>query len=121
MFADQRHSVRPDHSEVVLIAPTICARACRAWRPIEEPCRSWAGALRQLRRLTRRKAKLRIRSSILTFRIVGGTSGCEKYFLSKDNWFLDEAFGNEREIIREPGVDPAFERTNPGDYFGSQL
>ena len=45
----------------------------------------------------------------------------EKYLLSKDNGFLDEAFGNEWEIVREPGVDPAFERANPGDSFGSQL
>ena len=50
-----RHeAVRQDRSEVVLVASTICARACRAWRPIEEPCHSWAGALRQLRRLIRR-------------------------------------------------------------------
>ena len=48
-----------------------------------------------------------------------GTSGCEKY-LSKDNGFLDEAFGNEWEIVREPGVDAAFERAHPGDSFGSQ-
>ena len=46
--------------------------------------------------------------------------GCEKYFLSKDDGFLDEAFGNEWEIVREPGVDAAFERANPGDSFGSQ-
>jgi len=39
---------------------------------------------------------------------------------SKHNGFLDEAFGNEREIVREPGVDPAFERANPGDSFGSK-
>ena len=45
----------------------------------------------------------------------------EKHLLSKDNGFLDEAFGNEWEIVREPGVDPAFERANPGDSFGSQL
>jgi hypothetical protein len=40
--------------------------------------------------------------------------------LSKHNGFLDEAFGNEREIVREPSVDAAFERPNPGDSFGSQ-
>jgi hypothetical protein len=40
----------------------------------------------------------------------GGTGGCEKYLLSRDNGFRDEAFGNEREIVRDPGVDPAFER-----------
>ena len=40
--------------------------------------------------------------------------------LSEDNGFLDEAFGNEWKIVREPGVDPAFERANPGDSFGSQ-
>jgi hypothetical protein len=44
----------------------------------------------------------------------------EKYLLSKDNRFFDEAFGNEWEIVREPSVDPAFERANPGDSFGSQ-
>jgi hypothetical protein len=33
-----------------------------------------------------------------------------KYLLSRDNGFRDEAFGNEREIVRDPGVDPAFER-----------
>ncbi len=56
---------------------------------------------------------------ILTLRIVGGTSGSEKYLLSKDNGFLDEAFGNEWEIVREPSVDPAFERADPGDSFSS--
>ncbi|HEX6172778.1 MAG TPA: hypothetical protein VF089_02100 [Candidatus Binatia bacterium] len=50
----------------------------------------------------------------------GGTSGCEKYFSQKDNGFLDDAFGKEREIVREPSVDPAFERANPDDSFGSQ-
>ena len=49
-----------------------------------------------------------------------GSSGCEQHPLSKDNRFLDEAFGNEREIVREPGIDPAFERANPGDSFGSK-
>jgi len=50
---------------------------------------------------------------------MSGSSGCE-YFLSKNNGFLDEAFGNEWKIVREPGVDPAFERANPGDSFGPQ-
>ena len=54
------------------------------------------------------------------FDIEDFVSGCERYLLSKDNGFLDEAFGNEREIVREPSVDPAFERANPGDSFGSQ-
>ena len=54
------------------------------------------------------------------FDIADFVSGCERYLLSKDNGFLDEAFGNEREIVREPSVDPAFERANPGDSFGSQ-
>jgi hypothetical protein len=53
-------------------------------------------------------------------RIFGGTNGCEKYLLSKDNGFLDEAFGTEREIVREPSIDPAFERANPGNAFGAQ-
>jgi hypothetical protein len=35
---------------------------------------------------------------------MSGTGDCEKYLLSKDNGFLDEAFGNEREIVREPSV-----------------
>ena len=39
--------------------------------------------------------------------------------LSENNGFFDEAFGHEWEIVREPGVDPAFERANPGDAFGS--
>jgi hypothetical protein len=55
----------------------------------------------------------------LTLRIVGRASGAEKYLLSKDNGFLDEAFGNEWEIVREPSVDPAFERANPDDSFSS--
>jgi hypothetical protein len=38
----------------------------------------------------------------------------------KDNGFLDAAFGNEWEIVLEPGVDPAFERADSGDSFGSQ-
>ena len=41
----------------------------------------------------------------------------DKYLLSEDNGFRDEAFSNEWEIVREPGVDPAFERANPGDFF----
>src|SRR5262245_47203764 len=40
--------------------------------------------------------------------------------LSEHNGFLDEAFGNEWEIVSEPGVDATFERANPGDSFGSQ-
>ena len=60
------------------------------------------------------------RSCILTFRIFVGTRRLKKYLLSEDNGFLDEAFGNEWEIVREPGVDPAIERANPGDSFGSQ-
>jgi hypothetical protein len=43
-----------------------------------------------------------------------------KDFLSEGNGFLDEVFGDEREIVREPGIDPAFERANPGDAFGSE-
>ena len=39
---------------------------------------------------------------------------------SKNSGLLDQTFGNEREIGREPGVDPAFERANPGDSLGSQ-
>ena len=54
-------------------------------------------------------------------RFLSALRGCEKYLLSEDSGFLDEAFGNEREIVREPGVDPAFERANPGDSFRSQL
>jgi hypothetical protein len=50
------------------------------------------------------------RSGILASRIFAGTGDSEKYLLSKDNGFLDEAFGNEWEIVREPGIDPAFER-----------
>ncbi len=37
-------------------------------------------------------------------RIFGGTGGCKKYLLSEDNGFVDEAFGNEREIVREPSI-----------------
>jgi hypothetical protein len=43
-----------------------------------------------------------------------------KVLVSKDSGFLDEAFGHEREIVREPCVDPAFERAYPGDSFSSQ-
>ena len=46
--------------------------------------------------------------------------GYEKYLPSEDNRFLDEAFGDGWEIVREPGIDPAFERANPGDSFGLQ-
>jgi hypothetical protein len=56
----------------------------------------------------------------LTLRLFGGTSGYEKYLLSKDNGFLDEGFGNEGEIVGEPDVDAAFEWANSGDSFGSQ-
>ena len=51
-------------------------------------------------------------------RISGGSS--EKYLLSRDCGILDEAFGNEWEIVREPGINPAFERANSRDAFGSQ-
>ena len=61
---------------------------------------------------------MRVKSCILTLRISGGSS--EKYLLSRDCGILDEAFGNEWEMVREPSVDPAFERANPGDSFGSQ-
>ena len=46
-----------------------------------------------------------------------------RFKLASDSQSLDfdEAFRNEWEIVREPGVDPAFERANPGDSFGSQL
>jgi len=54
------------------------------------------------------------------FGFLSAPRGCEKYFLSEDNGFLDQAFGNEWEFVREPGADPAFERANPGDSFGSQ-
>ena len=40
--------------------------------------------------------------------------------LSQDNGFLDAAFRNEWETVREPGVDAAFEGANPGDSFGAQ-
>jgi len=60
------------------------------------------------------------RASSSVVKLYEGSSGCEQYPLSKDNRFVDEAFGNEREIVREPGIDPAFERANPGDSFGSQ-
>jgi hypothetical protein len=60
---------------------------------------------------------------ILIFRIFVGTTRLRK--ISKRRASLrerifDEAFGNEWEIGREPGVDPAFERANPGDSFRSQ-
>jgi hypothetical protein len=51
--------------------------------------------------------------------ILVGTGGCKKYF-SSDKGFLDEAFANERGIEREPCLDGAFERANPGDSFDSQ-
>ena len=40
--------------------------------------------------------------------------------LSEDNGLIFEALGNEWKIVREPGVDPAFEGAHPGDSFGSQ-
>jgi hypothetical protein len=54
---------------------------------------------------------------LLTLRIFGA---CEKYLLSEYNGFPDQAFGHEWEILREPGVDPAFERADAGDAFGSK-
>ena len=53
----------------------------------------------------------------LSFRYFFPSNGV---LLSEDNRFVDEAFGNGREIEREPSVDPAFERANPGDSFGPQ-
>jgi hypothetical protein len=46
-------------------------------------------------------------------RIFGGPGGIETYLLSRNNGILDKAFANERDIKREPGVDPAFERADP--------
>ena len=61
---------------------------------------------------------------ILIFRIFVGTTRLRKISKRKPSLrgerIFDEAFGNEWEIGREPGVDPAFERANPGDSFGSQ-
>ena len=37
---------------------------------------------------------------------------------SVGNGFVNEIFGNEGEIVGEPGVDAAFEWPNPGDSFG---
>ena len=53
-----------------------------------------------------------------SLRILGGTR-LRKIPSLRGQWVLDEAFGDEREIVREPSVDPAFERANPGDPFGS--
>ena len=52
--------------------------------------------------------------------ILKNCGSCEKYLLSKDSGVLDRGFGDEREIVPEPSVDPAFERANSGDSFGSQ-
>jgi hypothetical protein len=43
-----------------------------------------------------------------------------KDLCSDDNGFLDDAFGDEWEIVREPSIDTALERANPGDSFSSQ-
>jgi len=62
----------------------------------------------------------RIRSGTFDIADLTAHRGYEKYLLSGESGFFDEVFGNEWEIRREPGVDAAFERANPGDSFGSQ-
>jgi len=49
-----------------------------------------------------------------------GVAAAKKFLLSENNGFLDEAFGNEREIVGEPGVDAAFEGADSSYSFGSQ-
>jgi hypothetical protein len=41
----------------------------------------------------------------------------QKILLSTGNGFLAEAFGNEREIVREPSIDPAFEQGSLGSVL----
>src|ERR1043166_3596608 len=62
----------------------------------------------------------RASSRILTFWDFSRHQRLREYLLSEDNGFLDEGFGNEWEIVCEPGIDPAFEGANSGDSFGSQ-
>ena len=52
--------------------------------------------------------------------ILSTPRGYEKIPYSEDSGFLHEAFDDKWEIVREPGVDPAFEGAHPGDSFGSQ-
>jgi hypothetical protein len=67
-----------------------------------------------------------MRTAVLTSRGLAGSvlhlgilnfgrapAAAKKYLLSRDNGFRDEGFGDEREIVREPGVDPAFEAGGP--------
>ena len=60
------------------------------------------------------------RSCIFDIADLTAHHGYEKYPPSEDNGFLNQAFSNEREIVREPRVDSAFERAHPGDSFGLQ-
>ena len=60
------------------------------------------------------------RSCIFDIADLTAHRGYEKYLPSEDNGFLNQAFSNEREIVREPRVDSAFERAYPGDSFGLQ-
>ena len=66
--------------------------------------------------ICRRTDRQTAKSCIFTSRLLAAAAVAKN--LSKDNGFLVEAFGNEWEIVREPGVDPAFERASPGDSFG---
>ena len=43
-----------------------------------------------------------------------------RILLLKNKGFLHDAVGNERQTVREPGVNPAFERAHSDDSFGSQ-
>jgi len=67
------------------------------------------------------KENAKVRGQVLYFdsRILT-TPAAAKIPSLREERFLDEAFGNEREIVREPSVDPSFKRANPGDSFGSQ-
>ena len=41
-------------------------------------------------------------------------------FFSEDNGFVDDVSGIEWEIVRQPSVDSAFERADPGNSFRPQ-
>ncbi len=49
-----------------------------------------------------------------------GYVAAKKYVLSKDNGFLTRLSVTKGKSFREPSVDPAFERADPVDSFGSQ-
>ena len=63
----------------------------------------------------------REQASSVTVRYVCRAPGRVREDLSsEDRGFLDQVFGSEWEVVRQPAIDPAFERADPGNSFRYQ-